>query len=108
MRVSSQLRLAIGVLIALLAGILVVALYVPAQLEQSANDKYVNDAIPLRDLAHKLTEQVLEQDAALRGFLARPNQPDLKRYTTAQAEANSVLADMKAYTGRHPELERLL
>ena len=36
MSVASQLRLAIGVLILLLAGILAVALYVPAQIYESA------------------------------------------------------------------------
>ena len=41
MSVASQLRLAIGVLILLLAGILAVALYVPAQIYESANEKYV-------------------------------------------------------------------
>ena len=47
MKVASQLRLAIGVLIALLAGILAASLYVPAQLERSTNDKYLEDAVAL-------------------------------------------------------------
>ena len=59
MSVASQLRLAIGVLILLLAGILAVALYVPAQIYESANEKYVDDPIPLGNHVHQLTEGVL-------------------------------------------------
>ena len=104
MKVASQLRLAIGVVIALLAGILAVSLYVPAQLERSTNEKYVEDALPLRDLAHQLTAQLLEQEAALQAYLLREDADDLERYTAAQAEANSVLAELKTYEDRHPEL----
>jgi two-component system phosphate regulon sensor histidine kinase PhoR len=108
MKVASQLRLAIGVVIALLAGILAASLYVPAQLERSTNEKYLQDAIPLRDLAHSLTAELLEQEAALQAFLLDRNPEDMQRYTTARADANKVLMEMQRFTNRHPELEQLL
>jgi PAS domain S-box-containing protein len=108
MKVAYQLRLAIGVVIALLAGILAASLYVPAQLEQSTKEKYVQDAIPLRDLAHRLTAQLLEQEAALQAYLRTEDRDDLNRYTKAQSDANGVLTSMTAYQGRHPELVELL
>src|SRR5687768_3580542 len=108
MKVASQLRLAIGVVIALLAGILAAALYVPAELERSANEKYVEDAIPLRDLAHTLTAELLEQQAALQAYLNDGDPEDLRRFTRARAEANAVLGRLTAFTDRHPELTQLI
>ena len=108
MKVASQLRLAIGVVIALLAGILAAALYVPAELERSANEKYVEDAIPLRDLAHTLTAELLEQQAALQAYLNDGDPADLRRFTRARAEANAVLGRLTAFTDRHPELTQLI
>ena len=50
MTVAAQLRVAIALLIAVLLAILLAAFYVPSQLQRSANEKYVEDAIPLRVL----------------------------------------------------------
>jgi two-component system phosphate regulon sensor histidine kinase PhoR len=108
MKVASQLRLAIGVVIALLAGILAAALYVPAELERSTNEKYVEDAIPLRDLAHTLTAQLLEQEAALQAYLNDGDPDDLQRFTRARADANAVLGRLTAFSDRHPELTQLI
>ena len=107
MSVASQLRLAIGVLIALLAGILVLALYVPAQLERSADEKYVDDVIPLRTLVHGLTQHVLEQEASFQAYLLTEDDAQLARYTAAQAASSEALRLMETHTVRHPELEPL-
>ena len=45
MTIAAQLRVAIALLIAVLLAILLAAFYVPAQLQRSANEKYVEDAI---------------------------------------------------------------
>jgi two-component system, OmpR family, phosphate regulon sensor histidine kinase PhoR len=107
MSVASQLRLAIGVLILLLAGILAVALYVPAQIYESANEKYVKDAIPLRQQTHELIEHLLEQEAALQAYINSDDVRQRNRYISAQAEAITDLGQIKQFEGRHPELAPL-
>ena len=104
MSVASQLRLAIGVLILLLAGILAVALYVPAQIYDSANEKYVEDAIPLGNHVHELTEGVLEQQAALQAFLLTRDARQQERYSLAQDDVLRALGQIRRFEGRHPEL----
>ena len=54
MTIAAQLRVAIALLIALLVAILLAAFYVPSQLQRSANEKYVEDAIPLRYVVQDL------------------------------------------------------
>jgi two-component system, OmpR family, phosphate regulon sensor histidine kinase PhoR len=107
MSVASQLRLAIGVLILLLAGILAVALYVPAQIYDSANEKYVDDAIPLRSNVHKLIEDLLEQEAALQGFFNTDDQAQRERYLSAQVDALADLTAIEQFESRHPQLTPL-
>ena len=104
MSVASQLRLAIGVLILLLAGILAVALYVPWQLQQSATDRYVDDVIPLRSHVHKLRESLLQQEAAFQAFLLTHDTARQAQYSAAQAVMLGELAKIKEFEGRHPEL----
>jgi signal transduction histidine kinase len=104
MSVASQLRLAIGVLILLLAGILAVALYVPAQIYESANEKYVEDAIPLGNHVHQLTEGVLEQQAALQAFLLTRDARQQERYSLAQDDVLRALGQIRQSEGRHSEL----
>ena len=104
MSVASQLRLAIGVLILLLAGILAVALYVPAQIYNSANEKYTKDAIPLGNNVHELTEGVLTQQAALQAFLLTRDARQQERYSLAQDDVLRALAQIRQFEARHPEL----
>ena len=68
MTIAAQLRVAIALLIAVLLAILLAAFYVPAQLQRSANEKYVEDAIPLRYLVQDLALQTARQQAAVEAF----------------------------------------
>ncbi len=107
MSVAAQLRLAIGILIALLAGILAAAVYVPAQIQKSATEKYADDAIPLRSLVHELTESLLEQEAALQAYLMTDDPARRIRYDVAQSKASGTLAQVAKFHERHPELAPL-
>ena len=104
MSVASQLRLAIGVLILLLAGILAAALYVPLQIYDSANEKYTQDAIPLGNHVHQLTEGVLKQQAALQAFVLTRDARQQEQYSLAQSDVLRALGQIKQFEGRHPEL----
>jgi two-component system phosphate regulon sensor histidine kinase PhoR len=106
--VSAQLRLAIGALLALLLAILAAAFWVPYELNSNTNERYVNDAIPLRRLVQDLTLQLVEQEAAVRGYLVTGDRADLRRYEQGVAAVHSDLVAMQPYLAKHPTMERLV
>jgi signal transduction histidine kinase len=107
MSVASQLRLAIGVLIALLAGILAAALIVPWRLQENVKSTYADDVIPLRTHVHGLTESLLRQEAALKGYFLADDEAELRRYNTAQSDSFEKLTLISRSQTRHPELRTL-
>ena len=106
--VSAQLRLAIGALLALLLAILAAAFWVPYRLNSNTNERYVNDAIPLRRLVQDLTLQLVEQEAAVRGYLVTGDRMDLDRYQEGVAGVRADLVAMRPYLARHRSMERLV
>ena len=108
MTVAAQLRIAIALLVATLAAILLAAFYVPAQLQRSANEKYVEDAIPLRYYVQDLALQVARQQASVEAFLRTREPVRLERYTVAADAANGDLTLMKPLLGSHPRMFALV
>jgi signal transduction histidine kinase len=106
--ISAQLRLAIGVLLALLLAILAAAFWVPYELNSNTNERYVNDAIPLRRLVQDLTLQLVEQEAAVRGYLVTGDRLELRRYEQGVAAVHGDLTAMRPYLARHPSMDRLV
>src|SRR6188508_2050537 len=108
MTVAAQLRIAIALLVATLVAILLAAFYVPAQLQRSANEKYVEDAIPLRYYVQDLALQVTRQQASVEAFLRTREPIRLERYTVAADAANGDLTQMKPLLGSHPRMFALV
>lgn len=108
MTVATQLRLAIALLIAALSAILLAGFYVPSQLQRSANEKYVEDAIPLRFYVQDLALQTARQQAAVEAFLRTREPVRLQRYYVAADAANSDLAKMRPHFTRHPPVDGLV
>jgi two-component system, OmpR family, phosphate regulon sensor histidine kinase PhoR len=108
MSVAGQLRLALGTLIALLLGILVVAFYVPYELNSSANSKYVEDVIPLRSLVDHLVLQMTREEAAVQAYVVTGDTGERRRFRKGQTAVNKDLAAMRLYGQRHPSLAPLL
>jgi PAS domain S-box-containing protein len=108
MTVAAQLRVAIALLIAALSAILLAAFYVPAQLQRSANEKYVEDAIPLRSYVQDLALQTARQQAEVEAFLRTREPVRQQRYYIAADAANADLAKMRPHFIRHPRIEALV
>jgi PAS domain S-box-containing protein len=108
MTVAAQLRVAIAVLVIALSAILIAAFYVPAQLERSAQEQYVEDVIPLQRKVQDLNLHLAQQEVAVEGYL-RTNDPVLQqRFYASNSDSNDVLAQIKTHVERHPELEPLI
>ena len=108
MTVAAQLRLAIALLIAVLLAILLAAFYVPSQLQRSANEKYVEDAIPLRFYVQDLALQVTRQQASVEAFLRTREPVRVQRYYVAADAANRDLALMKPLLSSHQRMFALV
>ncbi len=108
MSVAGQLRLALGTLIALLLGILVVAFYVPYELNSSANSKYVEDVIPLKSLVQDLVLQMTTQEAAIQAYVVTGDADERRRFHDGQAAVNRDLIAMQPLLRRHPSLDPLV
>ena len=108
MTIAAQLRVAIALLIAVLLAILLAAFYVPAQLQRSANEKYVEDAIPLRYYVHDLALQTARQQAAVEAYLRTREPALLERYYTAADTSNFDLARMRPLLPNHRRMFALL
>jgi PAS domain S-box-containing protein len=108
MTVASQLRLASGVVIAALVAILAVALYVPAKLNESANQKYANAAIPSGALVHRLVQEMVEEKAAADGYVLTRDPERQQEYLSAQVEVSETLNDLEIYRAELPRLDALL
>jgi two-component system phosphate regulon sensor histidine kinase PhoR len=108
MTVAAQLRVAIALLIAALSAILLAGFYVPSQLQRSANQKYVEDAIPLRFYVQDLALQTARQQAAVEAFLRTREDELLERYYVAAGAANDDLAQIQPHVSRHPQLDALV
>jgi two-component system, OmpR family, phosphate regulon sensor histidine kinase PhoR len=108
MSVAGQLRLALGTLIALLLGILVVAFYVPYELNSSANSKYVEDVLPLRSLVDDLVLQMTSQEAAVQAYVVTGDMGERQRFHNGQTAVNADLHGIRSHLARHPSLNPLL
>ncbi|HJV30074.1 MAG TPA: hypothetical protein VJ645_06115, partial [Gaiellaceae bacterium] len=108
MTVAAQLRVAIALLIAALSAILLAGFYVPSQLQRSADQKYVEDAIPLRFHVQDLALQTARQQAAVEAFLRTREDELLERYYVAAGAANDDLAQIQPHVSRHPQLDALV
>jgi PAS domain S-box-containing protein len=108
MTVATKLRLASGVVIAVLVAILAVALYVPTRLSSSANEKYGNDAIPFQRDVQGLLRQKLEQKAAADRYSLTRDEESNQRYINAQANVNFRLNRLTFYSDRLPGLDGLI
>jgi two-component system, OmpR family, phosphate regulon sensor histidine kinase PhoR len=107
MTVANQLRLAIGALIAVLIAILAAAFYVPHELNESANEKYVRQAIPLRSAVENLVVDMATAEAAANSYLVTKAPRQLARYQDAIDAANEDLTAITPYARQDPRLEEL-
>jgi ABC-type transporter lipoprotein component MlaA len=88
MTVATKLRLASGVVIAVLVAILAVALYVPTRLNSSANEKYGTQAIPFQRDVQGLLRQKVEQKAAADRYSLTRDEASRQHYINAEANVN--------------------
>jgi two-component system, OmpR family, phosphate regulon sensor histidine kinase PhoR len=108
MTVATKLRLASGVVIAVLVAILAVALYVPTRLNNASNEKYGNDAIPFQGDVQALLRQKTEQKALADRYSLTLDNDIQQEYFSAVLSVNDRLNALTSYRDRLPGLNRLI
>jgi two-component system phosphate regulon sensor histidine kinase PhoR len=106
--VPGQVRAALGASLIVLAGILAVALYVPYRLNESANERYVEEVIPLRGLAQRLALELATGHADAEEYLLSRDSEALGDYRAAQRAVNKTLRQIVPYEDRYPALDALV
>lgn len=99
---------AFGVLIGLLVIILVVALAVSRDINDSATEKFVDDAIPLKSAVETLVLSMVTQQSSVRGYIITGREETLEPYRTARARAAVNLAYVRGHLDGRPVLARLI
>jgi len=101
-------RAALVVLVLLLVASFSGAALVAKQINDSARDAYVRDAIPLATLVQDLVIQMLNQQASVRGYVITQRRDTLKAYDVGRRVAARDLREMQQYLPNHPILAELV
>ena len=88
--------------------IVAVALAVSRSINDSATDKYVDDAIPLKGAVQDLVLQMVTQQSALRGYVITRSPISLRNYRRARERAEARLEYVRTHVAGHPVMAGLI
>ena len=98
-------RAAIAALLTLLLVLAGVAIYSTARLYTTAQDRYVEEAFPLRAAANDLLLQMVNEETGVRGYLITGRRSSLAPYTQARPLVAANLDQLTRLSSRRPEIE---
>jgi methyl-accepting chemotaxis protein len=93
-----------GVVLALLSLVIFLAIGGASSINSNATAEYVDEAIPVNSDARDISEEIVEQLAAVRGFIASGDPAALKHYESAGKAFEATLADLEEHSVGHPQL----
>ncbi|HEY3541951.1 MAG TPA: ATP-binding protein [Gaiellaceae bacterium] len=99
-----RVQLALLILLVLLAGVLATGLLATATLYHSAEDRYVNVALPLRTLTRDVLFRITEEETAVRGYMITTNRRSLDPYFEGRSALADDLRQINALTQGRPQL----
>jgi CHASE3 domain/GAF domain len=103
-----RLRLALLLVLAALVLISAGSLLVSREINDNAQDVYLEDAIPLRASVSDLVLGMVNQQTAMRGYVIARDPALLRPYFEGRRQVADSLAYIGANTGGHPVLDGLL
>jgi PAS domain S-box-containing protein len=96
------------VLIGLLAAVLAVGVFAIHSLYQSAEERYVRQALPLQAATRDIVLQMVNQETGVRGYMITTDRRSLGPYFVGHRQARKDLAAITAFSDIDPELGRLV
>jgi two-component system phosphate regulon sensor histidine kinase PhoR len=100
----SSARLALGVLVVLLAGALATGAFAIVSLYRSAESRYVQQALPLRTATRDIVLQMVNEETGVRGYLITRDRASLRPYFDGRFGVANDLAALSEMARTHPEL----
>lgn len=102
--VRTRLFGSFGVVVALMVAMIVLAIAGASSINSNATAEYVGEAIPVNSDARDVSEEIMQQVAAVRGFVASGDPATLKSFEAAGKAFEATYADLAAHGAKHPEL----
>ncbi|HEY2777052.1 MAG TPA: CHASE3 domain-containing protein, partial [Gaiellaceae bacterium] len=103
-----RVQIALVVLILLLGALLATGVYSAFALYRSAEDRYIHLLFPLRTHAQDLTQQMVDEETGVRGYMITSQRQSLAPYFSGRANVRDDLAQISRLTAPRPELHALL
>jgi methyl-accepting chemotaxis protein len=102
--VKTRLLSSFAIVLALLAVVIAMAISGASSINSNAQAEYVEEAIPVNSDVRDLSEEIVEQVAAVRGFVASGDPAALEHYEAAGKAFAATYADLEPHGAKHPEL----
>ena len=80
------------------------AVFATDRLYRTSQDRYIDEAFPLRERARDLVLQMLNEETGVRGYVITANRASLEPYDTARPAVQSDLRALAKLTARRPEI----
>lgn len=97
-------RVALATMLLLLGLLAVAAVVATDRLYRTSQDRYIDEAFPLRERARDLVLQMLNEESGVRGYVITANRASLQPYNTARPAVQSDLRALTKLTARRPEI----
>src|SRR5581483_2899202 len=102
--VQRRARIALATMLALLVALAAVAAFATDRLYSSAQNRYIEEAFPLRSYSRDLLIQMLNKETSVRSYMITANPGSLGAYDAALPAARADLAGLRRLTQRRPEI----
>jgi len=102
--VQRRARIALATMLALLVALAAVAAFATDRLYSSAQNRYIEEAFPLRSYSRDLLIQMLNKETSVRSYMITANPGSLGAYDAALPAARADLAGLRRLTERRPEI----
>jgi PAS domain S-box-containing protein len=99
-----QLQAALAGLLVLALALVGVGIFAAHRLYTNAEERYIDEALPLRSATRDLILQVVNEQAAVRAYVISATPASLGPYRTAKQAVASDLAELRAAVSRRPRI----
>ena len=99
-----RVRLALFVLLLLLAAVLATGIYSSYVLYHSAEDRYIGLVFPLQTATRDVVQRMVDEETGVRGYIITEDRRSLKPYFTGRAQIEDDLVQLTTLTRGRPEL----
>src|SRR3954451_12642771 len=106
--IRSKLFAGFGLVLLVLTAAIAVGVRAAGNVNSSANQAFVEDAIPLKAAAQDLLTQMVNQETGVRGYLVTADEGSLDPYIAGQKAVRDDLARMKPLLVKHPIMAGLV